>query len=91
MSPERGANEESLDEIQIKLAFLERANSDLSDVVYRQQQEIRLLAARIKEVSDRPRQRPIRGAPTAAGGGEAAALLSAVTSSMTSLPRHLGR
>ncbi|MDP8986307.1 MAG: SlyX family protein [Pseudomonadota bacterium] len=58
-------NDESLEQIQTKIAFLERANADLSDVVFRQQQEIRALGARIKEVSERletaqseERQRP---------------------------------
>ena len=46
-------NEEALEQIQTKIAFLERANTDLSDVVFRQQLEIRALGARIKEVSDR--------------------------------------
>ena len=58
-------NDETLEEIQTKIAFLERANTDLSDVVYRQQQEIRALNARIEEVAERldiaqaeERQRP---------------------------------
>jgi SlyX protein len=58
-------NDETLEQIQIKIAFLERANIDLSDVVYRQQQEIDALNARIKEVAERldtaqaeERQRP---------------------------------
>jgi SlyX protein len=58
-------NDEALEQIQTKIAFLERANTDLSDVVFRQQQEIRALSARIKEVSERleaaqseERQRP---------------------------------
>jgi SlyX protein len=58
-------NDETLEQIQTKIAFLERANTDLSDVVYRQQQEIRALNARLKEVAERldtsqseERQRP---------------------------------
>jgi SlyX protein len=58
-------NDEALEQIQTKIAFLERANTELSDVVFRQQQEIRALGARIKEVSERletaqseERQRP---------------------------------
>ena len=58
-------NDEALEQIQTKIAFLERANAELSDVVFRQQQEIRALGARIKEVSERletaqseERQRP---------------------------------
>lgn len=46
-------NDEALEQIQTKIAFLERANTDLSDVVFRQQQEIRLLGIRIKEVAER--------------------------------------
>ncbi|MDB6083246.1 MAG: SlyX [Gammaproteobacteria bacterium] len=46
-------NDEALEQIQTKIAFLERANADLSDVVFRQEREIRVLGARIKEVSER--------------------------------------
>jgi uncharacterized coiled-coil protein SlyX len=46
-------NEEALEQIQTKIAFLEQANAILSDVVFRQQQEISALGARIKEVSER--------------------------------------
>jgi uncharacterized coiled-coil protein SlyX len=52
----------TLEQIHIKLAFLERANTELSDVVFRQQQEIQALSARIKEIAER--------ASAAAGGGE---------------------
>jgi SlyX protein len=45
--------ETSLEEIQTKIAFLERANADLSDVVFRQQREIQALAAKLKEFSAR--------------------------------------
>jgi uncharacterized coiled-coil protein SlyX len=55
--------ENSLQEIQTKIAFLERANTDLSDVVFRQQREIQVLAARLQEISERLR---------AAESGEAA-------------------
>ncbi len=44
---------EALEQIQSKIAYLERANTELSDVVFRQQQEIQALAARLKEVSER--------------------------------------
>jgi SlyX protein len=44
---------EALEQIQSKIAFLERANTELSDVVFRQQLEIQALAARLKEVSAR--------------------------------------
>jgi SlyX protein len=45
--------ETSLEEIQTKIAFLERANADLSDVVFRQQREIQGLAAKLKEIAER--------------------------------------
>lgn len=40
-------NEESVERIELKIAFLERANHDLSNVVYRQQREIEELRARL--------------------------------------------
>ncbi|MGA2188933.1 MAG: SlyX family protein [Steroidobacteraceae bacterium] len=46
-------NEDTLEQIQTKISFLERANADLSDVVFRQQLEIRALSARVKEVAER--------------------------------------
>ena len=46
-------NDEALEQIQTKIAFLERAASELSDVVFRQHQEIRVLEAKLKAVSDR--------------------------------------
>lgn len=58
-------NEEALEQVQTKIAFLEHANASLSEVVFRQQQEIKALGARIKEVAERlesvqaeERQRP---------------------------------
>jgi uncharacterized coiled-coil protein SlyX len=53
MSDGTPMTEEALEQIQTKIAFLEQANADLSDVVFRQQLEIRALGARIKEVSER--------------------------------------
>jgi SlyX protein len=55
-------DDEALEQIHLKLAFLERANTELSDVVFRQQQEIQGLSARIREVAER--------ASAAQGGGE---------------------
>lgn len=46
-------NSETLVEIQTKIAFLERANAELSDVVFRQDREIQALQAQIRAVSDR--------------------------------------
>jgi SlyX protein len=38
---------ERLDKIEIRISYLEQANSQLSDTVYRQQQEIDALRVRI--------------------------------------------
>lgn len=46
-------SDETVEQIQTKIAFLERANIDLSDVVFRQQQEIDVLFTRLKEISER--------------------------------------
>jgi uncharacterized coiled-coil protein SlyX len=46
-------NDETLEQIQTKIAFLERAASELSDVVFRQHQEIQALQVKLKAVSDR--------------------------------------
>ncbi|MGH8227930.1 MAG: SlyX family protein [Steroidobacteraceae bacterium] len=50
---------EALERIEIKIAFLERANTELSDVVFRQQRDIEalrgtiaVLAARIQASDD---------------------------------------
>ena len=40
-------NAESIERIELKIAYLERANNDLSEVVYRQQQEIDALRAKL--------------------------------------------
>jgi SlyX protein len=40
-------NAHSLEQIETKIAFLERANAELSDAVFRQHQEIEALRARI--------------------------------------------
>jgi SlyX protein len=44
---------ETLENIETKIAFLERANAELSDVVYRQQQEINALRDRIAGLTAR--------------------------------------
>jgi uncharacterized coiled-coil protein SlyX len=46
-------NDETLEQIQTKIAFLERAASDLSDTVFRQHREIQALEAKLKAVVDR--------------------------------------
>lgn len=45
--------DETLEQIQTKIAFLERAASELSDVVFRQHREIQALEAKLKAISDR--------------------------------------
>ena len=46
-------NDETLEQIQTKIAFLERAASELSDTVFRQHQEIQALQAKLDAVVDR--------------------------------------
>jgi SlyX protein len=46
-------NEEALERLELKIAYLERANTELSDVVYRQQREIADLQERISVLKDR--------------------------------------
>jgi uncharacterized coiled-coil protein SlyX len=40
----------SSEQIEIKIAYLERANAELSDVVYRQGQELESLRAQLAEL-----------------------------------------
>jgi uncharacterized coiled-coil protein SlyX len=44
---------ESLEQVQSKIAYLERAMAELSDVVFRQHGEIQALEAQLKAVRDR--------------------------------------
>jgi uncharacterized coiled-coil protein SlyX len=46
-------NDETLELIQTKIAFLERAAAELSDVVFRQHREIQALDAKLKAVTER--------------------------------------
>jgi SlyX protein len=46
-------NSDAIEQIETKIAFLESANVELSDVVYRQQQEIRALRARVDALAQR--------------------------------------
>src|ERR1700719_2100268 len=46
-------HDESLERVQSKIAYLERAMAELGDVVFRQHREIQLLEAQIKAVRDR--------------------------------------
>lgn len=42
-----------LEDLELKLAYLERSNQELSDVVYAQQQAIDRLEARLERLVDR--------------------------------------
>lgn len=44
---------ESLERLELKIAYLERANHELSDVVYRQQRELEELRARLIALAHR--------------------------------------
>ena len=44
---------EEIERLETKIAFLESANVELSDVVYRQQQEIAALRARLDALAQR--------------------------------------
>ena len=46
-------NTDTLEQIETKIAFLERANIELSDVVLRQQQDIEALRAQITALAGR--------------------------------------
>lgn len=43
---------ERLEELELKLAYLERANQELGDVVYRQQQALDGLRERLERLAD---------------------------------------
>ena len=46
-------SDELLEQMQSKIAFLERASTELSDVVFRQHLEIQALQARLQMLSER--------------------------------------
>jgi uncharacterized coiled-coil protein SlyX len=46
-------NVQTLEHIETKIAFLERANAELSDVVFRQHREIETLRAQILALASR--------------------------------------
>lgn len=46
-------NDESLEQVQSKIAYLERSIAEISDVVFRQHQEIQALEAKLKAIKDR--------------------------------------
>jgi SlyX protein len=46
-------HDESLERVESKIAFLERSIAELSDVVFRQHQEIQALEAKLKALKER--------------------------------------
>ena len=56
---------ESLEQVQSKIAYLERAMAELSDVVFRQHREIQALEAQLKAVRDRLETAPSEEARSA--------------------------
>lgn len=44
---------DAIERLEMKIAYLERANNELSDVVYRQQREIQGLRAKMDTLADR--------------------------------------
>jgi uncharacterized coiled-coil protein SlyX len=46
-------NSDDTERLETRMAFLERANSELSDVVYRQQLEIQALRLRLEVLAQR--------------------------------------
>src|SRR3979490_1660824 len=46
-------NSDAIERLETKIAFLESANVELSDVVYRQSQEIQWLSARLDALAQR--------------------------------------
>lgn len=49
----RTLNDETIERLELKLAFLERANTELSDVVYRQQLQLDELQQRFAALKER--------------------------------------
>jgi uncharacterized coiled-coil protein SlyX len=58
-------HDEPLEQVQSKIAYLERAMSELSDVVFRQHREIQMLETQIKAVRERLEGAPSEEARTA--------------------------
>jgi len=48
-----GITAQSMEQVETKIAYLEQAMADLSDVVFRQQRDIQALEARIEQLRDR--------------------------------------
>ena len=46
-------SDDTVERLELKLAFLERANQELSDAVYRQQQDVDALKLQVRELLGR--------------------------------------
>lgn len=55
ISQEVSLQDDRLEELELKLAYLERANQELGDVVYRQQQALDALGARLARLAEQVR------------------------------------
>jgi SlyX protein len=58
-------HDESLEQVQSKIAYLERAMAELSDVVFRQQREIQSLEGQLKAFKERLEGMPAEPARSA--------------------------
>lgn len=47
--------DERIEQLEMKLAYLERANQELGDVVYRQQQALDAIGARLERLAEQVR------------------------------------
>jgi SlyX protein len=56
-------NDEIVERLESKIAFLEKANTELSDVVYRQQRDIADLQQRLENLRDRIETLKVEPAP----------------------------
>ena len=52
-------DDETLEQIQTKMAFLERAVSELSDVAFRQHKEIQAMEAKLEAITVRLNSAPL--------------------------------
>ncbi len=59
-----GAQQDSLERVQTKIAYLEQAMNELSDVVFRQHKEIQALEAQLKALKERLSGAPLEEART---------------------------
>jgi uncharacterized coiled-coil protein SlyX len=53
-------NSDAVEQLQTKIAFLERANADLSDVVFRLHGELAALTVQVRSLADRLRSEQLQ-------------------------------